>query len=35
MITISKEELLGLKVSIEFNPHKNISEINVAFKKNV
>ena len=35
MITMSKEELLGLKVSIQFNAYKNILEINVASKKNV
>ena len=35
MITMSKEELLGLKVSIQFNSYKNILEINVASKKNV
>jgi hypothetical protein len=35
MITMSKEELLGLKVSIQFDAYKNILEINVASKKNV
>ncbi len=35
MITMSKEELLGLKVSIQFNAYKNILEISVASKKNV
>jgi len=32
---ISKEELMGLKVSIEFDAKKIFLEINVTFKTNV